>query len=79
MAAPPTAWQLAAAASSSPCVEMAPVLAHALRMGLFFFETTRPPGAETPEAVRAMRGALQQWERALRTAEEARVVQGRRS
>jgi hypothetical protein len=55
---------------------MAAVLAQALRLGVRYFETEVRSGPVPPE-VHAMRGALQQYERSLREAEDAREVRRR--
>ena len=49
------------------------VLAQALRLGIRYFESSVRSGPVPPE-VHAMRGALQQYEQALREAEEAREM-----
>jgi hypothetical protein len=77
MAASPTEWLPQAAAPgsrpSAPDSFSAAVLAQALRLGIRYFETEIRSGPVPPE-VHAMRGALQQYERSLREAEDAREV-----
>lgn len=54
--------------------ELAPVLAQAIRFGLRYFKASHGRGAAIPPEVAAMHGALQQYERAIREAEDARLV-----
>lgn len=86
MDVPFTEWPLPAAAPgsspSTPGSDVAPQLAQAIKFGLRYFETLHRAGLVPPEVqlglvppeIRAMHGALQQYERELRQAEDAAVV-----